>query len=254
MLPRGKLHAKIYIFSHPEPVALVGSFNPSGGPRADPAVLRDIGDQDRGHNLLVEITSPGLVAALGAHVDRAARASGSWARKFSVCQNRVFRDRDTQLYFFPRVRTGIVDEDVRRLGRGDSVWAAVSHLDDTAVSSLASAARRDATVQLVVHHTERRVPEGVLVKLAKAGITVRRYVHPDHLPMHAKFFLIEQGGARIAYFGSFNFNRASRAANDELLVRSTDPALFTKLLKRFHEIDRERLQPTEAPRASQSAR
>jgi phosphatidylserine/phosphatidylglycerophosphate/cardiolipin synthase-like enzyme len=240
-LPRGKLHAKIYVFSRPAPVALVGSFNPSGGPRADPAVLSDIGDQDRGHNLLVEITSPGLVAALGAHVDRMARSTGSWARKFSAAQNRIYRDGHTQLYFFPRVRTSIVDEDVRRLGKGDRVWAAVSHLDDTAVSSFASAARRGAKVELIVHHTERRVPEDVLAKLAKAGVTVRRYVHPARLPMHAKFFLIEKGGTRIAYFGSFNFNRASRAANDELLVRSTDPALFKTLLDRFHQIERERL-------------
>ena len=49
----GKLHSKIYAFSAPAPLALVGSFNPSDGGDADSATIEEIGDQDRGHNLLV---------------------------------------------------------------------------------------------------------------------------------------------------------------------------------------------------------
>ena len=80
-----------------------------------------------------------------------------------------------------------------------------------------------------------------------AGISVRRYIHPDGLPMHAKFLLIDSGAERVAYFGSYNLNLASRYFNDEVLVRSTDAALFDKLLQRFARIG------SELPAAPQSA-
>ena len=60
---QGHLHAKIYVFSHPS-VAWVGSFNPSGDTPEDAEVIADIGDQDRGHNLLLGIERPRLIAAL----------------------------------------------------------------------------------------------------------------------------------------------------------------------------------------------
>ena len=93
----GKLHAKIYAFSWPRPVALVGSFNPSGGAGDDmQAIIDEIGDQDRGHNTLVEITSPGLVDALVGHVAELARHYGSVGR-LSAENNRIVRDCDTVL-------------------------------------------------------------------------------------------------------------------------------------------------------------
>jgi hypothetical protein len=59
---RPRLHEKLYCFSHPEPAAFIGSFNPSGDdPEDSPAVIREIGDQDRGHNLLVELRDRRLV-------------------------------------------------------------------------------------------------------------------------------------------------------------------------------------------------
>ena len=51
-----RLHLKLYYFSHPEPHVLLGTFNPSGNRPEDPQVIAEIGDQDRGHNHLVEIT------------------------------------------------------------------------------------------------------------------------------------------------------------------------------------------------------
>ena len=234
----GSLHAKIYAFSHPRPFALVGSFNPSGGPTADPEVLEEIGDQDRGHNLLVEIDSPGLVGKLQEHVRELARNGGSGGR-FELGQNTAYRDRDTILYVYPRVSTGIVEAEVDRLGKGDRLWAAVSHLDDTSVDAWADAARRGAELHIIVHHTERRVPQAAIDRLRQAGVDIRRYRDPEDLPMHAKFVLIERGGERVSFFGSFNFNRSSRFLNDELLVRSTDPRLFDTLRDRFDLLDAE---------------
>lgn len=233
----GVLHTKIYAFSDPRPAALVGSFNPSGGPTASAALLREIGDQDRGHNLLVEITSPGLVQVLTRYVDQL--ASGGVRSRFSPEQNWVYRDRDTQLYFYPRLLPNPVEEEVRRLGHGDRLWAAVSHLDSSFVAPLRQAARRGAKVNMIVHGSNRRVSEDAVVALQQVGVSVRRYVRPGNLPMHAKFLAIERGNQRISYFGSFNLNRSSRYLNDELLVRSQDPILFAALRKRFAQIERE---------------
>ena len=233
----GALHTKIYLFSDPRPVALVGSFNPSGGPTASPALLADIGDQDHGHNLLVEIAGPGLVRVLAKYVDQL--ASGSARSRFSPQQNWIYRDRDTQLYFYPRLLPNPIKADLRRLGKGDRVWIAASHLDSTFVAPLREAAARGAEVKLIVHATERRVPQEAVRALRAAGVSTRRYSHPRDLPMHAKFVLLERGGKPLSYFGSFNLNRSSRLFNDELLVRSEDASLFRTLLKRFNQIERE---------------
>jgi phosphatidylserine/phosphatidylglycerophosphate/cardiolipin synthase-like enzyme len=235
----GKLHAKIYAFSWPRPVALVGSFNPSGGTGDDAApILQEIGDQDRGHNLLAEVASPGLVAALVHHVAELARGGGQVGR-LSNENRQVVRDRDTQLYFYPRVHNRIVERELDRLGPGDRLWAAVSHLKGGGVGALEDAARRGAKIELIVHNTERRVPQHAVDRLRKAGINIRRYRHPQAYPMHDKFFVFAKGSRLVTYFGSLNFNRNSRFFNDEVLIRSTNKELALTLLKRFAEIDRE---------------
>ncbi|WP_156680399.1 phospholipase D-like domain-containing protein [Sphingomonas profundi] len=234
----GKLHIKIYAFSYPRPSALVGSFNPSGGGGGDAATIREIGDQDRGHNLLVEIASRPLIDRLVAHVHLLAENGGSVDR-FSIENNRIVRDRDTALYFYPRLRADIVEQAIDRLGPGDHLWAAVSHLKNETVGNLIDAAERGATLDLIVHDTERRVPQRAIDRLTRAGVLVRRFRTADGLPMHAKFFVLEQAGRRTAYFGSLNFNRNSRLLNDELLVASTDAGLSARLLRRFVVMDRE---------------
>ena len=232
----GKLHSKIYAFSWPRPAALVGSFNPSGS--ADAATLREIGDQDLGHNLLVEIVSPGLVGELVGRVHLLAANEGSAGRLWRE-DNRIVRDRDTQLYFYPRLRTEIVEDELDRLDHGDRLWAAVSHLKEETVGNLIDAAERGAILRLIVHDSERRVPQASIDRLVKAGIEVRRYHDRRALPMHAKFFLIERDGGWTAYFGSLNYNRNSRLLNDELLVKSSDPGLIAALRRRFDQIDRQ---------------
>lgn len=230
----GKLHLKIYAFSGPQPVALVGSFNPSGDEDTDKATLDEIGDQDRGENLLVELTGAGLVRTLTDHVAAIVRGEGA-ASRFAMAQNRIWRDRDTDLYFFPRLRPRPVENMIDRLGAGARLWGAVSHLKGGMVAHLADAARRGVGVALVVHQTQRRVPQAAVDRLATAGVSIHRY-HAEGLPMHAKFFVVAQGGHSESWFGSLNYNRNSRWLNDEVLVRSGDPALAKLLVARFATI------------------
>jgi hypothetical protein len=236
----GRLHSKIYMFSHPRPVALIGSFNPSGDEHTDKATLEEIGDQDRGHNLLVEVTGAGLVAALEQHV-RELAADGGSVDRFAASDNRTYRDGDTDLFFYPRLRPYIVEHAVDALRPGDRMWGAISHLKAGMVDRIAAAARRGVIVDLVVHNTERRVPSGAVEELREAGVSVRRYRRPDQLPMHAKFIVTQSGGWLTTYLGSLNYNRNSRWLNDEVLVRTADPRLARTLLSRYvvieHEID-----------------
>ena len=208
------LHTKLYCFSHPGPHALVGSFNPSGNEPEDPAIVADIGDQDRGHNLLVEVREPKLVEAL---------AAGS--------------DFDNCAFFFPRWPGNPLDQRLDELDRGAKLRIAASHLSDRRTAQqLVRLAERGGKVQVLTHHTLRRTPEPLVQFLRSNGVQTYRYEHPEELPMHAKFILAEDGGRRWAAFGSYNLSRTSRWLNQELLMFFDDPRLWNSLDGRWGEL------------------
>jgi hypothetical protein len=223
---KAHLHSKIYCFSHPRPCAFVGSFNPSGDdPELHPEVIEDIGDQDRGHNLLVELAEPGLAQGLCAHV---LGLHQPFARLRHV---RPLTNGETTAWFFPRLGSAPVH---RLLPTAAQIVGCISHLKEGAFTRhLLDGVEQGATVRLVVHDdTARRVPEALLGSLREQGVDVRRFVHPDRLPMHAKFLVIDG----TAWFGSFNFNRRSRWVNREILLASRRAAIVGPLLQRFEEI------------------
>ena len=232
---RGHLHAKIYAFSQPD-IAWIGSFNPSGDEPFDPAIIAEIGDQDRGHNLLWGIAHPKLTSALRRHVARLARCSSvplRWRPGFNL----PVHARGTILYFYPRLFTDPVVRSIKKLRSGDRLRGAISHLKKGGfVAELANAVGRGADVELLVHDTERRVPALIVDDLAGSGVSIRRVAHPDDIPMHAKFLLIERAGTRLAWLGSYNFNKRSRLLNAELLVSTKDPSVFESLANRFDAI------------------
>lgn len=232
---KGHLHAKIYGFSHPD-ICWMGSFNPSGDEPEDTEVVAEIGDQDRGHNLLLPVQSARLTAALRRHVGRL----GGWSPIPPLLRpafNRTIIDGGTRLYFYPRLRPYPVERSIARLAEGDRVRAAISHLKPGELTrQLAGAVSRGATVELLVHDTVRRVPSELVEQLTSAGVRVVRVVHEDGLPMHAKFILTEQGEDRVAWVGSYNFNKKSRRHNAEVLLRTDDPSAYASLRDRFEVI------------------
>ena len=226
-------HSKIYCFSHPEPTVLVGSFNPSGDEPEDLAILADIGDQDRGHNLLVEFNGARFHRVMAARV----RQMGRFGTRFGLSQNLPLRSGATDLWAYPRLSPGLIDRSLKRLGFGDRVTGAISHLKRGALAdALAAAAERGAAIELLVHDTERRVRSETLAALAKAGAVARRYARPDALPLHAKFLIVEAAGQRQAWLGSLNFNRRSYWLNHEVLIGSRDPAVIDALAERYRTI------------------
>jgi phosphatidylserine/phosphatidylglycerophosphate/cardiolipin synthase-like enzyme len=235
------LHAKLYLFAGQQPVALIGSFNPSGDePEEDPEVIAEIGDQDRGHNMLVEIGDPALVAALEQQAQLWRRHSTNPLLRFHALQNRVLQSEGLGLWLYPRLRTSIVEPELAKLGKGDRISGALSHVKPGPFTrALGAAAARGVDVNLIVHDTERRVPEAMLKQLAGQSIRVRRYRHAGGLPVHAKYLLLQSAAWQCGYFGSFNFNTRSRLLNIEILARSTDPALLTGLRARFNALEHE---------------
>lgn len=231
----GHLHAKIYAFSEPD-IAWIGSFNPSGDEPEDPDVIAEIGDQDRGHNLLLGIANPKLSKALRRHVARLAdrrRMPLRWRPSFNFT---VRRD-GTRLYFYPRLATYPVERAVGKLKAGDRLRGAISHLKEGELTrQMLRAVQRGASVQLLVHDTLRRVPTEIVTKLTDGGIDIVRVKHDGDLPMHAKFLLIQRGDQRVAWLGSYNFNNRSRRRNAEILVSMTDPSVFAALEDRFQAI------------------
>ena len=235
ILDRGHLHAKIYAFSDPD-IAWVGSFNPSGDEPEDPQVIAEIGDQDRGHNLLLGIQQPKLTAALRRQV-----ASLGWWTPLSLKGRLRFNlsveDAGTRLYFYPRLRPLIVEQTIGRLTAGDRFRGAISHLKKGEFTrQLQLAVERGASVDLLVHDTERRVPSELVEELSGAGVGIVRVADPNDLPMHAKFLLIDHAGERSAWLGSHNFNKKSLKKNAELLLRTTDAEVVAALDARFDQI------------------
>jgi phosphatidylserine/phosphatidylglycerophosphate/cardiolipin synthase-like enzyme len=232
----GHLHTKLYGFSHPQPVALVGSFNPSGNEPEDPAILADIGDQDRGHNLLVELNRPNLVKAF---VARAA-AIHSGAGRFglvSMSLKATVRTKGYTGYFFPQLGRNPLEKLLAALRRGSKLRIAASHIrDETLARRLSGLVRRGVDVRVLTHHTMRRAPDAMVSYLRDAGITVHRYEHPDELPMHSKFILAEDQDRAWSTFGSYNLKGRSRWLNQELLVHSNDRGLWNILDERWRDI------------------
>ena len=229
------LHAKIYTFTGPEPESMIGSFNPSGDATSDSELIADIGDQDRGQNLLVAFRDPEVARSLHRQAERLWKGNGT--SRFDRRMNRPRKFEDARLYYFPRLRPDIVDRRVAQLGPGDRVQAAISHMDQGPFArQLAKAAERGAEIDLVVHDTARRVPKGVFRELDKAGVNIRRYCDVEGLPMHAKFVVIDDGGQRSAWFGSFNYTITSRYLNQEVLARSTNVEVIDDLEARFRTI------------------
>ena len=239
------LHTKLYAFSHPVPTAFVGSFNPSGNDPEDPRVVADIGDQDRGHNLLVELTDPPLVAALVQRVAKLHSDNGAFRWRTEVAAAPI-RSTNMEAWYFPLLHPNPLLNRFHTLGPGATLRIAASHVRDPFVlRKLAQLVRRKVEVTLLTGNTMRRTPRRADRYLVRHGIKVLRFADPTGLPMHGKFMLADNSGERWASFGSYNLTLTSRWLNHELLMFSADPQLWSQLDSRWSEMLKG--QASEAP-------
>ncbi len=232
-----RLHEKLYYFSHPVPSVLVGTFNPSGNLPEDPDIIRKIGDQDRGHNVLVDIQDVALVEGLYVHARRIFEAiHGPW-EAYLPENNRALSSGKTQIIFFPRSKRDDFDDLFNSLEADSSLRIAVSHLNDRGVCKrLSELSRLGTHIEVLAHDTQRRVPSWVEKQMLRDGIIFSRYDHPDGLPMHNKFMLIDTPERKMVTFGSMNLSVRSLHANHELLVFCDNSDFYEMFQRRWREM------------------
>jgi phosphatidylserine/phosphatidylglycerophosphate/cardiolipin synthase-like enzyme len=236
---RPRLHEKLYCFSHPEPSAWVGSYNPSGDtPELQPDVIEEIGDHDRAYNLLVELRGEPLAPALVAHARALHRAPHGPFDRFRPDTNQSLASGDALVHFWPRVSPDPVNRWLSGLPSGSRVRLAASHVSGpTARRVLTGLARRGVDLEVLAESTHRRVPEAMARQLSEAGATIRRIGHGERwIPMHDKFVLVETANERRSIIGSFNWSEPSRRFNREIGVVSGSPQLFEALAQRWQEL------------------
>jgi phosphatidylserine/phosphatidylglycerophosphate/cardiolipin synthase-like enzyme len=235
---RPRLHEKLYCFSHPTPVAFVGSFNPSGDfPEAEPEVNEDIGDHDRAHNLLVELCAPELVDNLVNHARSLYAARHGCSDRFAASANRSLRCGGYSVYFWPRARRHPVMEQLLGLERGSRVRIAASHISgSSSLNGFCSLAARGVKIEILTESTHRRVPIEAERKLTHAGISLRRLIADEWVPMHNKFVLVEGSDLKATIFGSFNWSEPSYRFNREIGVSTEDPLLFEAFAERWNQL------------------
>jgi phosphatidylserine/phosphatidylglycerophosphate/cardiolipin synthase-like enzyme len=237
-LARPRLHEKLYCFSHPSPVAFVGSFNPSSdAPELAPEVIEEIGDHARAYNLLVGLRNPDLVRELTAHARSLHTARHGWWDRFAASANREVRHDGYSAHFWPRVTRHPIMRLLRGLEPGSRVRIAASHVSGpSSLRGLSALAARGVTIEIITESTRRRVPDAAEQRLIRDGISVRRLAGDEWIPMHNKFLLVEASSWRCTVFGSFNWSEPSYRFNREIAVATEDRQLFEAFAQRWAEI------------------
>ncbi|HEU4428636.1 MAG TPA: phospholipase D-like domain-containing protein [Myxococcota bacterium] len=238
-----RVHAKLYVFAGAgagDPKrALIGSFNPSSdADELDPEVIADIGDQDRAFNALVALEDDATVEWLLRQTERLHASAFARAGRFPLAWPQAYEAAADALWMLPRFGASPLLERVVRLRAGARLRLTATHLSGTlALRALSAASARGVRVELLAEGTERRVPPALEAQLRAAGIAVTRVASIPHVPMHAKFCLVEDGAEREAWFGSANWSDRSFLRNFEVLARSRDAALFDAFASYWAEIE-----------------
>lgn len=242
-----QLHEKLYCFSHPRPIAFVGSFNPSGNhPEQQPEIIREIGDQDRGYNVLVGLVEPNLVRCLIEHVRHLHQTPSGLLYRFTREANRQIKNSDTTIHFLPSLQPHPVIQFLKQIGTGAYVRIAASHIrTKSAADIMIEMARRGVEVEIIAEATHRRVTPAVEQRLVASGIRFRRAQISGELPMHLKFVLVEDQGKVWSIFGSFNWTNPSFWLNHEIIAISSNPLIFQKFSNCWHMLKKEATVPVE---------
>lgn len=114
---------------------------------------------------------------------------------------------------------------------------AVSHLNDSGFCKrLFSLAKQGVQIEILAHDTQRRVPSWVEKQMLQNGVSFIRYVHPEGVPMHNKFMLIETPERKVVTVGSMNLSVRSLHANHELLLVVENSNLYETFQERWDEL------------------
>ena len=233
-----QLHEKIYCFSHPQPTALFGSFNPSGDcPEEDPTILSEIGNHNVAHNALVETRDAQMVGMLVNHIRSLHRDGSSLFYRFWERAQHSLDFGQTVLHFWPRLGRHPVEMFLDGFGNGSRVRVAASHIRSSrSVSRLIKLSQRGAQVEVLSEFTNRRVPLKTEKRLRAAGVKFERLGQLHNVPMHLKLILAENEYGKWAVFGSFNWTLPSYWLNHEIAAITSDARVFDEFDRRWNEL------------------
>ncbi len=241
--PRGRawkpqLHEKLYCFSHPEPIAYIGSFNPAGDePEERPDIVEEIGDHNRSHNALIGIKERVVVDKLREHARQLHRKSPNLFYRFSRRASADISAGNMSVWFWPRISSHPVLSFLKQFGADARVRIAASHIKSrTGIRAIIGLAGRGANVEIVADSTCRRVSELAEKRFVSSGVKFRRLQNAEHILMHLKFILLGAGNKRWSIFGSFNWTNPSFWLNHEIAAISDDPGLFRLLDERWRAL------------------
>lgn len=232
-----KIHEKIYYFRDKnEAFAFIGSFNPSGRENDDPEIIELIGDQDRGHNFLVEITDTNLLNAIYEHCKYMKNINHGILENFKR-QRPEITTHNTTLYFFPHAGVKRIKDFFNCAESGDKIFIAASHITlfNVFYNSL-NLKKENIKIEIISHNTRRRFPKFVQKELEKNSIKSLRYEHPNNYPMHNKFIIIEKQDETLVGFGSLNLTHRSLYESHEIFAVTNDKNLAAAFKKRWQEI------------------
>lgn len=235
-----QLHEKLYCFSHPKPIAFIGSFNPSGNQAEERLdIIREIGDQDKGYNTLIGLTDAELVTQLVKHARNLHETQPGLFYRFSADANKAIQSGDTTLHFWPRTRSHPVMQFLSKVSDNAHVRIFASHIrSKAAVNFMIELASRGVDLEIFAEATYRRVTSKVEQRLMSAGVRFKRSRNTDELPMHLKLVLVEDRGQVWSIFGSFNWTNPSFWLNHEIAAISSDPELFRVFSERCDWIEK----------------
>ena len=236
-----KIHEKIYYFKDDNKCfTYIGTFNPSGRQNDDPHVIELIGDQDRGHNYLVELDMENDInGCLYRHCQYIKAVRHGWYELIKRFPAKIIT-RKMDIYFFPWAGKQTLLNFLSRAEKNDNIYIAMSHFTAKIIAdALYKLAKKGVNIQIISHDTERRFPEKIESLLNKYSIDYKRYIHPKKYPMHNKFIILEKQQEKSVCLGSLNLTKRSLYENHEILAIIRDENVVDIFKKRWHEMHSE---------------
>jgi phosphatidylserine/phosphatidylglycerophosphate/cardiolipin synthase-like enzyme len=235
-----KIHEKLYYFKNNNiKYAFIGSFNPSGRADDDPKIIESIGDQDRGHNFLIEIDDNLLLDNLYNHCVYMYNIRHGFLENIKKWKSCI-ESKTISIHFFPWANKKVVFNFVKIATTGDRIYIAVSHFTSLlAIYNLIKLAKKGVTIKVISHDTKRRFPLKIEKLLNSYNIPCIRYNHPKKYPMHNKFIILERETDSLVAFGSLNLTVRSLNESHEIFYITNNLKIVNEFKLRWLEMEKE---------------
>ena len=232
------LHSKFYYFSHPQPHAYIGSYNPTADKYHTGAKFTgEIGDHSISHNVLVKITETGSIRTLLEYYSRLTHVTSRRYARFSCLHNKTHRSDQWSISFLPRFRSHPADALFKTISPGTRIKCAISHLKGPGtLKAFKRAIKHNADIELLIETSQRRTDNNRLTSLRNANVKVYQPRFPQDCLMHNKFILYQSPNLQCVMLGSFNWSTRSRLLNYEIIATTSNPGIFNAFEARWNQL------------------